>query len=97
MQDYQYEIISINEKDRWIFLRADEWDLEEPDAFLYLLCRIRDDLNGTIVEVGSDCYTIEKDPCSLIYQWDSCFGITIVYPQDLSYESVLDFLSKYFK
>ena len=26
MKAYQYEIISINEKERWIYLQADIWD-----------------------------------------------------------------------
>ncbi len=29
------------------------------------------------------------------YQWDTCFGITIVYPKDVSCKEVLDFLGKY--
>ena len=35
MKAYQYEIISINEKERWIYLQADIWDDEEPDSFVY--------------------------------------------------------------
>ena len=43
MEEYQYEIISINEKERWIYLQADIWDDEEPDSFVYLMKKIRDD------------------------------------------------------
>ena len=38
--NYIYKITSIDEKERWIFLQADEWDLEEPDSFVYLLKKI---------------------------------------------------------
>ena len=96
MSEYQYEIMMVDKKERWIFLRADEMDLEDPDSFCFLLKRIKDDLKGSLIEIESDSYQIENDPCRLNYQWDGCFGITIVYPKDLSYERVLDFLSKYF-
>ena len=52
MKAYQYEIISINEKERWIYLQADIWDDEEPDSFVYLLKKIRDGLNGKIIDKG---------------------------------------------
>ena len=95
MQEFRYEIITVDEKERWIFLHADMWDIEEPDAFIYLMKKIRDDLKGTIVDRGMSTYQIENDPCRLTYQWDTCFGITIVYPKDVSCKEVLDFLGKY--
>ena len=97
MEAYQYEIISINEKERWIYLQADIWDDEEPDSFVYLMKKIRDDLNGNIIDKGMTTYQIDNDPCHLTYQWDTLFGITIVYPEEISSKAVVEFLSKYFK
>ena len=97
MKAYQYKIISINEKERWIYLQADIWDDEEPDSFVYLLKKIRDGLNGKIIDKGMTTYQIDNDPCHLTYQWDTLFGITIVYPEEISSKEVVEFLSKYFK
>ena len=95
MREFQYQIASVNEKECWIFLQADIWDTEEADSFICLVKKIRDDLNGTIIDKGMGTYQIENDPCKLTYQWDSCFGITIRYPNNIPYKEVLDFLGKY--
>ena len=91
--DYKYKIISIDEKQRWIFLQADEWDLEEPDSFNFLVKKIRSQVNGEIVDIGDDRYRIKNDPCNLIYQWDSLFGITIIYPSNVTSGKVVEFLA----
>jgi hypothetical protein len=96
MNEYQYKILSINEKERWIYLQADIWDDEEPDSFVYLLKKIRDGLNGKIIDKGMTTYQIDNDPCHLTYQWDTLFGITIVYPEEISSKEAIEFLSKYF-
>lgn len=95
MQEFKYQIESVNEKERWIFLNADMWDNEEPDAFISLVKKIRDDLNGSVVDNGMTTYQITNDPYRLTYQWDSLFGITIVYPNDVLCEDVLEFLDRY--
>lgn len=90
--DYKYKIISIDEKQRWIFLQADEWDLEEPYSFNFLVKKIRSQVNGEIVDIGDDRYRVKNDPCNLVYQWDSLFGITIIYPRSVAKNKVIEFL-----
>ena len=91
--DYNYKIISIDEKQRWIFLQADEWDLEEPDSFNLLIKMISDHVKGDIIVMGDDRYRIKNNPCNLIYQWDSLFGITIIYPSNITSDRVVEFLA----
>ena len=91
--EYTYSIRSIDKESRWIFLTSnDEWDLEEPDSFVFLLKKIRDRVQGHIVEIGEMCYGIPEDGLGLSYQWDTLFGISIVYPQTIQAEMVIDFL-----
>lgn len=90
--DYKYNIISIDEKQRWIFLKADEWDLEEPDSFEYMLNKICSHVNGEVIDKGDYRYVITNDPCNLIYQWDTLFGITVIYPTDASKDKAVEFL-----
>ena len=75
----------------------DIWDNEEPDSFVYLLKKIRDGLNGKIIDKGMTTYQIDNDPCHLTYQWDTLFGITIVYPEEISSKEAIGFLFKYFQ
>ena len=90
---YTYLIISINKEKRWIFLKSnEEWDLEDHDSFVFLLKKIRDRVQGHIVEIDEMCYGIPEDGLGLNYQWDTLFGITIVYPQMAPVETVIDFL-----
>ena len=91
--DYNYKIISIDEKQRWIFLQADEWDLEEPDSFNLLIKMISEHVKGDIIIMSDDGYRIKNDPCNLIYQWDSLFGITIIYPSNITSDRVVEFLA----
>lgn len=91
--EYRYSIRSIDKESRWIFLTSnDEWDLEEPDAFVFLLKKIRDRVQGHIIEIGEMYYGIPEDGLGLNYQWDTLFGITIVYPHTVPAETVIDFL-----
>ena len=78
-------------------MQADIWDDEEPDSFVYLMKKIRDDLNGNIIDKGMTTYQIDNEPCHLTYQWDTLFGITIVYPEEISSKEAVEFLSRYFK
>lgn len=49
-------------------------------------------VSGEVVDIGDDRYKIENDPCYLIYQWDSLFGITIIYPRCVAKDRVVEFL-----
>ena len=90
--NYIYKITSIDEHERWVFLQADEWDLEESDSFIFLVKKICSQVNGEIIDISDDRYRIKNDPCNLIYQWDSLFGITIIYPRSVAKDTVIDFL-----
>lgn len=68
-------------KERWIYISFDKWDCEEPDSFVRLVKAYRDKLSGKIVPVSEEMqYKIDNDDSGLIFQWDSCFGITVVVP-----------------
>jgi len=90
-----YEVLGIDRKYRWIYLHADEWDDEEEDSFVRLIKTISEDLNGKIISLGMGVYIIDNVPYDLKFQWDTCFGITIVYSKDEELGAVLDFLGKY--
>lgn len=95
--EYIYNILNINEEQRWITLVSnDEFDCEEPDSFFHFLQRIRRGVRGTIKELGEMRYQIPEDNLGLVYQWDEVFCISIIYPQTVSKEIVIDFLEKYF-
>ena len=47
MKAYQYEIISINEKERWIYLQADIWDEKDKQDMIWFFNR-----GSTSVEWG---------------------------------------------
>lgn len=90
---YTYSIERINKEDRWIFLTSnDALDLEEPDSFVFLLKKIKARVGGPIMGTGEMCYIIPADGLGLNYQWDTLFGITVVYPQTAQVEAVIDFL-----
>lgn len=95
MDTYQYKVEIINEKERWIFLYCDEWDCDETDSFVFLVKKIRDDLHGKIIERGMARYSIDNDKLNLVFQWDGLFGITVVYPENVEKEEVLNMLEKY--
>lgn len=68
-------------KERWIYISFDEWDCEEPDSFIRLVKAYRDKLLGKVVAVSPKMqYKIDNDDLGLIFQWDSCFGISVVVP-----------------
>lgn len=95
--EYRYEVLNINRLENWITLTSnDEFDFEEPDSFIYLLKKIRDEINGKIESVGDTQYNIHGDGLGLIYQWDSCFGISVIYPDTVTAEEAVDFLKSFF-
>lgn len=94
--EYHYKIKDINQKDHWIFIYGDEYDIEDTDSFIYLVKKIQKGVNGKIKNVGDFQYKIVGDNLNLIYQWDSLFGIVVIYPHNISANNAVNFLKKYF-
>jgi len=92
--NYHYKIGAVDEKEKWVFVSHDDWD--ESDAFVNLVTAIQSDCNGKISNVGDMQYKIEGSELDLLYQWDSCFGSTVVYNKREQKESVIEFLKNYF-
>ena len=40
-------------------------------------------------------YKIENDECDYVYRWDGLFGITIIYPAEMSSDQAVATLEKY--
>lgn len=81
------------DRERWIFISSDDYD--EPDEFITLLKSYRDKLQGEIMEVSDMMqYKISNDELNLVFQWDSCFGITVVVPQSTDLNKAYDTLKK---
>lgn len=98
MAKFKYKIWSISEEDRWIFIQSDDkykMDLEEPDAFIYLVKTICSHLNGKIVSLGMTQYSIDNDQCQFIYQWDDLFGIVVIYPDSMQVNKAKEILRDY--
>lgn len=94
--DYRYKISHINAAERWIFVKSsDDLELENPNSFHNFLEIISGRLGGNIVEVGDMQYKIENDECDYVYQWDGLFGITIIYPAEMSSDQAVAILRKY--
>lgn len=69
-------------KERWIYISFDKYDYEEPDSFIKLVKAYKDNLSGKIVAVSELMqYKIDNDELGLLFQWDCCFGITVVIPE----------------
>jgi hypothetical protein len=70
------------DKERWIFVFSDDYN--EPDDFVKLVKAYRDMVNGRIYQVSElPDYKIENDKLNLTFQWDDCFGITVVVPDEI--------------
>ena len=94
--EFTYRILYINESERWITIVSNEGtDFETPESFIELINRIKNHVNGKVVEVDELKYKVLGDGLGLIYQWDSCFGITVIYPSHSKKEEVISFLNKY--
>lgn len=92
----KFQISSINETEHWIYITtSDSWDLEEPDAFIHLVKKAAGRVNGKIMEAGPCQYRITGDKIDLIYQWDSCFGIVIIYPENVEQANVLSYIQEF--
>lgn len=73
--------INLPTKERWIYISFDKWDMEEPDSFIKLVKAYENQLGGKIVKGSEDMqYKIDNDPLGLVFQWDGCFGNTVVVP-----------------
>ena len=90
----KYKIWNISKEDRWISIYC-EGSSYEMDPFIDFVRMIIDDVGGNVDEAGDCQYNIKNDGLGLIYQWDSCFGITVIYPKEISESQALEFLSKY--
>ena len=81
-----YQISHIS-KEIWIFISA-EFSTNEPDSFIDFVKEYQSQVSGQIVEVSNNMqYSIDKDPLSLIFQWDSLFGITVIVPHETALET----------
>jgi hypothetical protein len=94
--EYKYKIISINEDERQIVIASSNRSyMEEPNAFVNLVKLIQSEVNGTIENVGEMQFKITDDKFGLIYQWDGLFGISVIYPENISPNEAVDFLDNY--
>lgn len=66
--EYSYNIINVDASEHWIFISHEDWD--DPDGFISLVKKIRDDCNVVIVNLGDTQYKIDGDGMDLIYQYD---------------------------
>ena len=55
-----------------------------------------DEIDGKIESVGDTQYRIHGDGLGLMYQWDSCFGISVIYPENVTEEDAIEFLKQFF-
>lgn len=94
MNSYNYKIFMIDEDEKWIFITHDDWD--EPDAFVALVKKIRDNCNGSIYSVGDDQYKINGDKFDLIYQFDDLFGTVVIYSDFSSKYDIIKYLKNVF-
>jgi len=77
-----FKIDSIS-KERWIFISAKN-SFYEPDAFIKFVKEYQSKLAGRIISISDQTqYSIENDPLRLVFQWDDCFGITVVVPAEV--------------
>lgn len=94
VKKYRYAVMHINEKENWISIQNDNpYDI---DAFVNLMKKIQDSCNGRIKEVGYLQYCVIGSKYNLIYQWDSCFGIVVIYDDCSKKDESIDFLEKYY-
>ena len=78
--NYTYEIYGKSAEKRWIvILSNDEKDCENQRAFIHFLERVN--ASG-------------EDP-GLSYRWDQTFGISVTYPETVTEDQAVSFLSRY--
>lgn len=94
MNKYNYRIFMIDEKEKWIFITHD--DCDEPEAFVALVKKLRDNCGGNIFVVGDEQYKIKGDKFDLIYQFDDLFGTVVIYTDDSSKHDIIRYLETTF-
>jgi len=74
-------------KERWIYIFGED-SVDSPDEFFQLVNEYGSQLSGSVIQVDVDDaqYMIDTDPLQLMFQWDSCFGITVVVPDETNIE-----------
>ena len=88
--EYKYELLK--GRGSWIFIKDEHSCYDEPDGFIHMIEKIKEHVGGKIVPLGNDEYLIEGDELGLVYQWDSCFGITIVCPNNRCRKNAIELL-----
>ena len=91
----RYKILYISEDSRWIHLRCNEYDIDEPDSFIELVKRVQKILDGKIIDLGNTRYCFEEEKMNLIFQWDTLFGIVVEYPENISLKEAVQFLKTF--
>ena len=75
--------VGLTSKERWIFVSSEN-SFDDPSEFIELVKVYQSHLSGTIQAVSDKMqYIVDNDPLRLIFQWDSCFGITVVVPTEI--------------
>jgi len=75
--------------ERWIFIYCEYYD--EIEEYIIFLKEYELLLSGKIFSVSDDCqHGIDNDPLNLIFQWDSCFGITVIVPYKTSLDAAIE-------
>ena len=72
--------------ERWIFISSPN-GIDEPEDFIEFLKKYRFQLQGEVKSISFDMqYIVSNDPLNLIFQWDSCFGITVIVPESTDFD-----------
>ena len=78
--NYTFEIYGRSADKRWIaILSNDEHDCEKPDAYKNFVERVN----------------AAKDEPGLTYTWDPTFCISVTYPENVTEDQAVSFLSRY--
>ena len=73
--------VDLPTKERWIYIFED-YSTDEPDYFMRLVKAYQHELAGKIIKITDNTqYKIDNDPLELVFQWDSCFGNTVIVPR----------------
>jgi hypothetical protein len=86
-------LLPASDQDGWISISAENSTLDS-DSFVNLLKYIQEEIGGKIVQTDKNDiqYQIVGDKMHLIYQWDSCFGISVIVPERMNRELAYHFL-----
>lgn len=77
---YTYEIYGKSAAKRWIaILSNDKDDCDKPDAYINFVEQVN----------------ASGDDPGLIFNWDPTFCISVIYPENVTEEQAISFLSRY--